>query len=214
MKRAPAAKHSSTRRKPQARGEVTRERLLEVALDQFVRHGFHGTSMRQIADAAGVAVGGIYNHFGSKEEVFAAVLDANHPYRLVEAVLREVSEDNLEAFVRETASRVWAAVKGRQSQLMALMFIEMVEFQGRHMRAVAETLFPKVLSRVQHLERGAEQRRALPDPVILRGFVDLMVGHLITSTILGGLPMFAQLGEDGLEGVIELFLHGALKPKA
>src|SRR5260221_4018899 len=94
-------------RHPQARGEVTRERLLDVAFDEFVRHGSHGTSMRQIADAAGLAVGSIYNHFSSKDAIFAAVLEANHPYRVVEAALQDMSAPSLEAFVRETSARVW-----------------------------------------------------------------------------------------------------------
>jgi AcrR family transcriptional regulator len=198
-------------RKPQARGEVTRDRLLDVALEQFVRHGFHGTSMRQIAAAGGLAVGGIYNHFGSKEEIFAAVLDANHPYRVIEAALQDVSASTLEAFVRDTSARLWAAVQDRKEKLLPLMFIELVEFRGTHLQAVAENLFPRMLSFVQHFDDSAESRRPLPSPVVLRAFINFMAGQLIIETVLSRSPLFQQMEVDWLEGTIDIFLHGVLE---
>lgn len=203
-------KRKSAERSPQARGEVTRERLLEVALDQFVRHGFHGTSMRQIADAAGLAVSGIYNHFASKEDIFAAVLEANHPYRVVEAALQDVRAPTLEAFVRETAALLWATVQGRKEQLLPLMFIDLVEFQGRHLQAVAEGLFPKVLNFVQRFDQSTENRRPLPSPTVLRAFIDFMAGHLIIETVMGRSALFQSPDGNSLDGTLDVFLHGVL----
>jgi AcrR family transcriptional regulator len=51
-----------------------REALLEAALEAFGERGFHGTSMRQIAAAAEVGLGNIYNYFGSKSEILLEVL--------------------------------------------------------------------------------------------------------------------------------------------
>ena len=55
-----------------SRGEQTRNAILQAAHDLFVQQGYHGTSMRQIAKQAGLALGGLYNHFASKEDVFQA----------------------------------------------------------------------------------------------------------------------------------------------
>ena len=38
-----------------SRGEKTRQRILDAALELFCRQGYHGTSMRQIATRAGLA---------------------------------------------------------------------------------------------------------------------------------------------------------------
>ncbi len=205
------AKRAPARRKPQARGEVTRDHLLEVALDQFVRHGYHGTSMRQIAAAAGLAVGGIYNHFGSKEAVFAAVLDAYHPYRVIEAALQDVTAPTLEAFFRDMAARVERELAGRQTFLVPLMFIELVEFQGQHLRTLAEGLFPKVLTLLQHFDQSAENRRPLASPVVLRTFIGLMAGHLIIDNVISQSALFQQLDYDWLGGAVDIFLHGVLQ---
>lgn len=203
-------KRKPVQRKPQVRGAITRERLLEVALDQFVRHGFHGTSMRQIAAAAGLAVGGIYNHFSSKEAVFAAVLDANHPYRVVEAALQDVNAPTLEAFVREVSARIWQAIDGRQGRLVPLMFIELIEFQGQHAQVLAESLFPKVLAALQHFDPAAENRRPLPSPVVLRTFISLMAGHLLIESVVSRSALFRGLDYDWLEGELDIFLHGVM----
>jgi AcrR family transcriptional regulator len=53
-----------------------REQLLAVALDEFGRRGFHLTQMEHVAAAAGVSKGLLYQHFESKEELFAAVTTA------------------------------------------------------------------------------------------------------------------------------------------
>ncbi|MCE7861481.1 MAG: TetR/AcrR family transcriptional regulator, partial [Chloroflexi bacterium CFX2] len=56
------------------KGEVTRLAIEDAAVELFIEQGYHATSMRQIADRAGLALGGIYNHFASKEEIFEAIV--------------------------------------------------------------------------------------------------------------------------------------------
>ncbi len=52
-----------------------RRQLLEVALDRFAASGFHGTSMEEIADAAGVTKPVLYQHFGSKQVLYLELLE-------------------------------------------------------------------------------------------------------------------------------------------
>lgn len=51
------------------KGERTRARILEAALELFVTRGYEGASMRVIAEAAGVSVGNAYYYFASKEHL-------------------------------------------------------------------------------------------------------------------------------------------------
>jgi AcrR family transcriptional regulator len=57
------------------KGMETRKQLLAAAERVFARHGFSQTTMRDIAKEADVAIGGIYFHYRSKEEVATAVLE-------------------------------------------------------------------------------------------------------------------------------------------
>jgi TetR/AcrR family transcriptional repressor of mexJK operon len=50
--------------------------IMQAATDQFVRHGFDGTSMDAVAAEAGVSKQTVYSHFGSKDELFVAVVSA------------------------------------------------------------------------------------------------------------------------------------------
>lgn len=52
-----------------------REQLLHVALEVFAHQGFHGTSMNDVADAAGVTKPVLYQHFESKRGLYLALLE-------------------------------------------------------------------------------------------------------------------------------------------
>ena len=52
------------------------DRILSAALDLFSAQGFHGTSMQQIATAAGVSKGLLFHHFADKARLLDALIDA------------------------------------------------------------------------------------------------------------------------------------------
>ncbi|MGN6607047.1 MAG: TetR/AcrR family transcriptional regulator [Jatrophihabitans sp.] len=56
-----------------ARPLDARQRILAAAVDLFARQGFDGTSVAQVITAAGVAKGGFYHHFASKEALLYEV---------------------------------------------------------------------------------------------------------------------------------------------
>jgi TetR/AcrR family transcriptional regulator, transcriptional repressor for nem operon len=51
------------------KGEVTRRLILERAAPVFNKRGYAGPSMSEIVEATGLEKGGIYNHFGSKDDL-------------------------------------------------------------------------------------------------------------------------------------------------
>lgn len=55
------------------RNEQRIAQILQAALQCFLAKGFHRTSMRDIAQAAGVSLGNLYNHFPGKEAIILAV---------------------------------------------------------------------------------------------------------------------------------------------
>jgi AcrR family transcriptional regulator len=52
-----------------------RQQLLAVALGVFARQGYHGASMNDVAEAAGVTKPVLYQHFDSKRDLYLALLD-------------------------------------------------------------------------------------------------------------------------------------------
>ena len=67
---------SSTRKRAAHLGpERRRPLVLDAAYELFVEHGFEGTSMDAVAEAAGVSKPVVYDCFASKDELFNAMLD-------------------------------------------------------------------------------------------------------------------------------------------
>ena len=94
-----------------ARGERTRQKLLEAAERIFAEVGYHEASIVKITEAAGVGQGTFYLYFSSKKEVFdEVVLDLNTRVRhaMTEAAERGTTRSEQEllgfgAFFRFTA---------------------------------------------------------------------------------------------------------------
>ena len=81
---------------------VTRERLLGAALELFAREGYRETTVRRVAERAGVATGLLYAHFAGKEALLQALLarsfdDVERSFAIADAA---DPRDQLAALVR------------------------------------------------------------------------------------------------------------------
>jgi AcrR family transcriptional regulator len=63
---------------PRLRSNGTLRRLHEAALLRFGERGYHGVSIRELADAAGVTVSSIYSHVSAKEDLLAELMTVGH----------------------------------------------------------------------------------------------------------------------------------------
>lgn len=76
------------------RADATRARLLDAATAAFAEKGFHGTTTRDIATAAGMSSAALYVHHKSKEELLYLISKAGHDntLQLVQNALRSSDE--------------------------------------------------------------------------------------------------------------------------
>lgn len=72
-KAGPKRSYDTSRRR--AFSDATRRHVIDVATPRFSRQGYERTSMRDLAEAAGVSIQTLYNAFGSKFGLFSAVMD-------------------------------------------------------------------------------------------------------------------------------------------
>jgi AcrR family transcriptional regulator len=73
-----------------------RAQLLEAANDVFTTKGYHASAMDDIAEAAGVSKPVLYQHFGSKLDLYLALLDISCD-RLVEVVREALDSTDVNA---------------------------------------------------------------------------------------------------------------------
>ncbi len=153
---------SKVRRPVQDRGEATRQRILEAAVQDFAAHGFEGASVRRIAERAGENVGLIPYYFGSKENLWKAAVDyhftrlRNYLREADAAVARLAPErrirENLKSFVRFAA---------RHPEQMRIMVHE-GQFQSSRMQWLTEAHLKPLFRDFQRMAAKAVALKLIP----------------------------------------------------
>lgn len=195
------------------KGEVTRLAIEDAAIELFMEQGYHATSIRQIADKAGLALGGIYNHFKSKDDIFEAIVVDKHPYKRILPLVMETPGETAEEFLRN-AFKVTVTELGRNPVYMKLMMIEMVEFNGRHGASMLKEIAPKVLPVFEQMLKVRKGLRISNPALFLRSFFGMIISYFITETITANSVISKFMPKDAADVYIDMYLHGVLKESA
>jgi AcrR family transcriptional regulator len=73
------------------RSAETVNKIIQAALELFVRNGYHGTSISDITRKVGLTKGALYAHFNSKDEVLIRIIE-EFENRFIDELIRDVSE--------------------------------------------------------------------------------------------------------------------------
>jgi AcrR family transcriptional regulator len=191
------------------RGEVTRRKIIEAAYELFIKQGYHGTSMRQIAQKAGIALGGLYNHFPGKEDVFRAVFLDYHPYREMLSVVIEAEGHTIEQVLGHILDQM-TGVLDQHPQFLNLMFIELVEFKSVHANELFASIFPNITQIVQkNYTQYQEMLRSVPLAMFIRSLMGLIFSYYLTEMILAPRAP-VEFRQDAREYLLDIYLHGIL----
>lgn len=184
--------------------QLTAERLVEVAFDLFAAHGYAQVTMEQIAAAADVAKGTLYNHFPVKEALLRhrlhSELAAAMPALFAELQALPGCIDRLRAFLHGAAAH---AERYRQYMAPYLHYrlSQPVDSLGRDNRSGIDQIYAGLLAEGQ---AKGEIRSDLP----LRQLVD-QIGFMHLCTILRWLHMPDGSLAAEFDAMLDLFLHGA-----
>ncbi len=195
------------------KGEVTRLAIEEAALSLFLEQGYHATSMRQIAEHSGLALGGIYNHFSSKEEIFEGIIIDKHPYRKLLPAILAAEGNTLEDFFKN-AFHIVVTEMGERSEFVTLMLIELVEFKGKHGAMMLKEIAPKMLPVFERVIKSRKNLRVTNPAVLMRSFVGAIVSYLITEMVISNSVISKLMPKNTEDLYVDIFLHGILKESA
>jgi TetR/AcrR family transcriptional regulator, cholesterol catabolism regulator len=133
--------------------ERRHRQIVDAAVQLFIRQGFHKTTTRQIAGAAGISIGLLYEYFSSKVDILYLVCDAIHgevERGVSEAMNRAVGGRNsLAEVIREY---FW--VCNRMSNHILLIYQETQSLPSQWRKKVLENevritgIFVKVLAQL------------------------------------------------------------------
>lgn len=193
----------------QNKGERTHAAIIEAAYTLFVQQGYHGTSMRQIAQTAGLALGGIYNHFDSKEAIFKGVITTYHPFVTVVPRLEYLEGDSTEQLLRQAAHLIVDEMQ-QQSGLFNLMFIELIELGGRHMPQLVDIVLPSILRFQRRLAAGHQGTLRTQTPIsFFRSFIGTIVAYYVMNELLASTAAM-QLDSLSIDDMMDTYLHGLI----
>ncbi|MCZ6463612.1 MAG: helix-turn-helix domain containing protein [Proteobacteria bacterium] len=195
---ASAARPAPPRRTP--KGERTAERILDAAEALFAEHGYAGTTLRAVADRVGVRIPSLYNHFASKDALYAAVLERG--LAPVIAVLSDTLEpEGLGSRDSgELVERVMAVLAERP-ELPRLVQHETLT-GGQHLTPMLRSWVTPLFARAHDLAMATPAtRRWGPEqiPLLVLAFYHVVVGFFTIAPLL-----HEWVGEDPRdEAVIE-----------
>ena len=190
------------------KGEISQDRIREAAFQLFINQGYHGTSMRQIAEAADLTPASIYNHYKSKEQIFRQVLLAHHPYHQILPILEGAKGDDAETMLRDVANRVFKVIR-KQRGLLHIMFIELVEFEGKHFGEIFRSMSPRIFAFLGKLKSNKGQLRKIPETNILLTMIGLVMSQwILEAMFLKNIRL--PFSEKHFQDALDIYMHGIL----
>jgi AcrR family transcriptional regulator len=176
----PPAAAVDTERVPRGarRKRETRARLLEAALKLMAEKGMEGVAINEITEAADVGFGSFYNHFESKEAIYAALVDSVFE-QFAEALDRRLADISDHAEVIAVAVR-HTLLRAQREPVWGRFLVR----EGFSVRALQRELGQRLL---RDLQRGMDAGRfTAADP--------LMSFICVSGTVLNSIAAQLQFG--------------------
>ena len=188
-----------------AKGRRTRERILDTAEALFAQRGYAGTTLRDVAELAGLRIPSLYNHFASKEALYESVLE-----RGIAPLADALAEYVVAGEERPDAARFAArtlAILARRPNVPKLVQHEMLT-GGDRLTPVLERWVKPAFARAEEIlqgSSGARQWSADQIPLLLIALYHVVIGTFTTAPLYEVLGRGDLVGEDALGKQMRFF---------
>ncbi len=159
-----------------------RRQIVDAAVELFIQNGFHKTTTRQIAAAAGFSIGSLYEYVASKEDILYLVCDAIHAEMeqgMTEALQRASREDNALAEV----IRAYLLVCDRMNDHILLIYQETQSLPHKWQKVVLENevrITGRFTRALAQLTAAGDIPRLSPASMDLVAHNIAVIGHMWT----------------------------------
>lgn len=201
------------------RSEKSRAQILDSALKLFSHKGYGATSVRDIAEEAGLSKGNVYHHFPDKEAIFRALIDryfeamSQPEFPFNRALAAGSFPENLEAIghaIRE--------IVRDYREYVALIYVDVVEFDGTHVRKFYQNMADRFDSFMKATGMEKELQKKLANglsPVSAVMLATRIFYNYFTVEILFGVK--DHFGKETDQAVVEIsriLRHGMLRDES
>ena len=203
-------------RTQEERSERSRQQILDAALKLFSHRGYGATSVKEIAEAAGLSKGNVYHHFPDKETVFRALLDRyfqamsqpDFPFNQVLAT--GTFPENLEQIGRAAHDMV-----RDYREYVALIYVDVVEFDGSHVRKFYEDMASRfdAFLKAHGLEgqlRDKLQEGLSPASAVMLA-TRIFLNYFSIEILFGVKDHFGKGTDEAVQEISRILRHGMLR---
>jgi AcrR family transcriptional regulator len=186
------------------KGERTAQRILDVAEALFAERGFAGTTLRDVAAAAGLRNPSLYNHFSSKEALYAAVLE-----RGLSPIIAGLGD-----FIAEPGERDASALVDRMMTLLAEhpMLPRLIQHEtlsgGAHLSPMLRDWIQPAFEHANEMAEtapAADQWNEEQRPLLVLAMCNILLGYFSIAPLYRALNGHDLLSPDSLNAQTQLF---------
>lgn len=194
---------------PKLAGHERKAAIVDAAIKVFSEKGFRGSTTRELAAAVGVSEPVLYQHFGTKSELYAAIIESKS--QDVEQVVADLASyrdtDDDRSFFRRLTELILDFYESDPAYLRLLLFsaLERHELADLFTERQSSAFVEQV---VRHIERRIQQGAIRPlNPVLIAtSFLGMVAQHGMNRMLSG--RDFPIEREELVEGMIDIFLKG------
>ena len=184
-----------------------RAQILEAAARLFAEKGFHRTTTKDVAEAADVSEGTLYNYFDNKEDMLIGIMSYLGENQHMGASLIRSLPENARDFLYETLTTRREFVDRNGAMLQSVLSEILVDPELRR-KYYEELVLPNFELLEAHLQarRDLGQIRDIDIPLAVRILVSLMTG-LFFLDVLGD-PLITARGDELAQTITRIFFDG------
>jgi AcrR family transcriptional regulator len=201
----------TTFQRPATHTEVeTRDRILAAALKLFARHGYDGTTTRDLAEKAGVAEGTLFRHFSNKKAILIEVATKGW-IEILTDLLTELSEMGSYKAVAQVMRRRMMYMQ-QNADLLRVCFME-VQFHDELRDRIQEEVIEKMTDVAEVFFQTAMDQgiyRKMDAKLVARVFLGMFAVAGFSQSTITDPASTAQELQSMAEGLSDIFLNGVL----
>jgi len=200
------------------RTQRSRGAIFDAALALFSTQGFRATSVRDIAQKAGVSIGNVYHHFQDKDTIFRELLDAF--WQVVETpefpVTRALTEgtfpENLEALGHAAQESI-----AKYRPYVRLIYVDVVEFEGSHIRKfysdMANVFERFVAAHKDEIRIEGKLRRDIPPAEAIMFVFRTYLQHFAVELVFGVPDHYGKNTNQIVSEISDILRNGLLQAR-
>lgn len=193
--------------------ERKQKKIEDAALRVFTRLGFHGTSVRDIAQEAQVSIGNLYNYYRTKEEIFTSIIQRyeSHMEKLRGKALGPM-QGVFEPAELQRMAHVIREIVYDNPDYWRLMYIDITEFGNQHFagtfRSLARNMKQRMGPQLEASTRSGDWNSGIDPALAFTAIYLQLFTYFLVEKLFGGKQHLGVSDDRAVTQLIKIATEG------